>query len=636
MNSVPRVALVNPPWADIDRPSVALGLLKRVLRREGIPTDVYYLNIRLARMLGFIPYTALGRTYLFAEWLFSQHLFGEYGTGEVKTTSADVARDCLSFSSLGEDTIEKMFKSRDIDVDRISREVLPRFIEECMSEVPWEAYSVVGFTSVFSQQVASLLLAKKIKERYPQTSIVIGGSNVEGVMGEATLEAFDWIDYIVNGEGEPALPALVKNILSGNPYAKVPGVSFREGQSVVISRGSQPFHNMDESPIPDYVDYFRELKSCGFGHVGGLLLFESSRGCWWGEKAHCTFCGLNGGSMKYRTKSAQRVAAEVVTQSRRYNSLHFEAVDNIIDTGSFTTLLPELSSKNMDFQMFYEVKSSLNKDQVMALKSAGVGKVQPGIESLNTEVLKLMRKGVTAIQNIQLLKFCRELGIGVEWNLLYGFPGEKREHYEQILESIPFITHLHPPSGPSRIVLQRFSPNFFDAERLGIRNVRPAKAYSQIYPEGRADLGRLAFYFDHTLDDSQEDPSAYIKPVNRAAKRWARSYLEGGASLKYRRGPGFVEIVDTRTLGFEENGEGVRRTILKGVEAEMYLYCDSIRGLRDLQGHVSEKTSGRWTASRLQELLDRLIEGRLMFREKDRFLSLATAERPSPSNYPRG
>jgi len=51
---------------------------------------------------------------------------------------------------------------------------------------------------------------------------------------------------------------------------------------------------------------------------------------------------------------------------------------------------------------------------------------------------------------------------------------------------------------------------------------------------------------------------------------------------------------------------------------------------------VSEKTSGRWTASRLQELLDRLIEGRLMFREKDRFLSLATAERPSPSNYPRG
>jgi hypothetical protein len=53
-----------------------------------------------------------------------------------------------------------------------------------------------------------------------------------------------------------------------------------------------------------------------------------------------------------------------------------------------------------------------------------------------------MRKGVTAIQNIQLLKLGRENKTVVAWNILYGFPGEKEEHYEETLQTIPLITHL--------------------------------------------------------------------------------------------------------------------------------------------------------------------------------------------------
>jgi hypothetical protein len=37
-----RVALINMPWVAIDRPSIALGMLKRVLRREKIAADVFY------------------------------------------------------------------------------------------------------------------------------------------------------------------------------------------------------------------------------------------------------------------------------------------------------------------------------------------------------------------------------------------------------------------------------------------------------------------------------------------------------------------------------------------------------------------------------------------------------------------
>ena len=43
----------------------------------------------------------------------------------------------------------------------------------------------------------------------------------------------------------------------------------------------------------DYDDFLASLRSkCP--DTEPELLFETSRGCWWGERLHCTFCGLNG------------------------------------------------------------------------------------------------------------------------------------------------------------------------------------------------------------------------------------------------------------------------------------------------------------------------------------------------------
>ena len=56
--------------------------------------------------------------------------------------------------------------------------------------------------------------------------------------------------------------------------------------------------------------------------------------------------------------------------------------------------------------------------------------VQPGIESLATPTLKLMRKGTTAFNNIRFLADCAVEGVKPVWNLLVGFPGELAETYE--------------------------------------------------------------------------------------------------------------------------------------------------------------------------------------------------------------
>jgi magnesium-protoporphyrin IX monomethyl ester (oxidative) cyclase len=101
--------------------------------------------------------------------------------------------------------------------------------------------------------------------------------------------------------------------------------------------------DVDRVPVPDYDDYFAALSETPL-HTGifPALLVETSRGCWWGEKHHCTFCGLNGDEMAYRPKSVGRVLEELDLLARRYATHRFLVVDNILHRQHLKTLIPAL------------------------------------------------------------------------------------------------------------------------------------------------------------------------------------------------------------------------------------------------------------------------------------------------------
>jgi hypothetical protein len=124
-----------------------------------------------------------------------------------------------------------------------------------------------------------------------------------------------------------------------------------------------------------------------------LLLPETARGCWWGEKHHCTFCGLNGATMAFRKKSPDRVLSELVELSGKHRLLRFQTVDNIIAMSYFRDVLPRIGE--LDLVLSH-------------LKESGVG-VDIGIATVQ-EVAKVHR-----IQS--------ELDVGIEefvalWSLL--------------------------------------------------------------------------------------------------------------------------------------------------------------------------------------------------------------------------
>jgi hypothetical protein len=110
----------------------------------------------------------------------------------------------------------------------------------------------------------------------------------------------------------------------------------------------------------------------------------------------------------------------------------------------FNDFVPELAARERGLELFYEVKANLRKEHIFLLSDAGITSIQPGIESFSTPVLQLMKKDVTGLQNIQLLQWCKEIGVEPGWNMLWGFPGEPPPEYARMADLIPSISHLPP------------------------------------------------------------------------------------------------------------------------------------------------------------------------------------------------
>jgi ribosomal peptide maturation radical SAM protein 1 len=415
----PSVLLIAMPWHYVSTPSIQVGTLQAVLEDAGIHTRTATLALAFVEhcvvataswpveaRIGLADYDAVatGQSGVgLGDWIFAVPPFRD-PTPEADAGYLEVLRD----AGLPEPLIGKALAMRGL---------VPAFLEAAAADVLATGARVIGFTSTFNQNVPSLALARRLKERDPSLAVVFGGANCEGSMGAALHRQFPWVDVVVRGEAEAVLPGLVRDLLAGGPVRPRPGLCYREdGRSVAVPARGAGAVRMDDVPLPRFDEYFERLAATSFAEELTAyveLVYESARGCWWGAKSHCTFCGLNGESMAFRSKSPERVVEELTTLARRHGRLDFQVVDNILDLRYFQEVLPRLRDAGHNLRLFYEVKANLTRAQVRLLRAAGVGRIQPGLESLSSPILKSMRKGVTAFQNVRLLKWCAEYGVQV-------------------------------------------------------------------------------------------------------------------------------------------------------------------------------------------------------------------------------
>jgi ribosomal peptide maturation radical SAM protein 1 len=487
-----KIALVVMPLAAADRPSLAVGLMQASLKARGFECHAKYFNVLLWKMLGDETYSGLAQrasmTSLGGEWAFSQAYWGtRFSNWE------SYSREVLEHPVWGAGSEERE------SIHRL-KELAPSFLRLAFECCDWGQYDLVGFTSTFEQTMPSLCLARMIRERYPRVKLVMGGANFEGGMGRPYLEHFDFLDYVSTGEADDSFPRLCENLRDGRREVP-PGFLYREGGELLESpreRGMAPTA-LDALPTPDFEDFFRVVRASTPGGQSPVswLPVEASRGCWWGERSHCTFCGLNGETMTFRKKSWRRVADESEELVRRHGVGSLQFSDNILAMSYFQELLPYWAKQPEGPRKFFEIKSNLKRHQVGLLRAAKITTVQAGVESLLDGTLKLMRKGVTGAQNVALLRWCTEVGIRPWWNLLYGFPGEDLAGYAELRELMEKLVHLAPPVASAPIRMDRFSPNFMRWREHGFTRMEPMPAYRHVFPFPEDTLRELAYFFQY-------------------------------------------------------------------------------------------------------------------------------------------
>ena len=610
------VILVSMPYAAVERPSIALGLLSAELRGAGIEVESRYACLDFAARIGLRAYDAVlnSKTSLFiGEWSFAASAFPELG-GEPPTRRRNAA---VPAADAAASRRREYFDACAAEIKlrapkrflRSLRKEAQRFVEELADEIVAKKPRIVGCTSTFQQHTASIALLRAIRERDPEIITMIGGTNCEGAMGMAARRSFPWLDYVVSGEADELIVPFVRSLLERGRDAVVPlGVI---DHATAQKRDEPPrasVWSVDAIPTPDYDDYFTALERSSLREfILPALVVETSRGCWWGAKSHCTFCGLNGGNMSYRAKSPARAVEEFHRLAARYGVRRFTVVDNIMDMQYHQHVLPRLAGHGYD--IFYETKANLRRHHMQGFSDAGVRSIQPGMESFHDDILRLLAKGNKAWMNVQLLKWAGELGMEISWVFLIDVPQQRDEWYFEMLSWLPMISHLSPPVYATPIQFIRFSPYHRDAARYGFDLV-PEPAYAHLYPLDEEEMQQLAYYF------VERESTREAGLGQRLLVAWLGIWRDSERpKLEMRVDGDTIEILDTRSCRTAEHHR------LEGLAARVYLACDEATERRSFQD--------------ADDVIASLIENRLLLDFNGKLLALAVdVTRPRNEEVP--
>lgn len=643
------VCLVQMPYGSIEQPHLGLSILKAALGKADIAATVYYANFMWAEDIGVHAYKYIHnkeRYYnLLGEWTFAEAAFPEFTPNH-----------------------EDYFQHIQFSLQRLEQYLKPLNYQQNVRELVWELRQkakifvnqlaqqiielqpcIVGCSSMHQQHCASLALLKQIKQLNPNIVTVMGGANCETSMGIVTHKQCHWIDFIVSGEADNIFPPLCQDILLNGPDLSVEalpkgilGPVHRQNNG----KGYKPFENglfrakvdnLNDIPIPDYEDYFTLLQHSAIGDmVIPALPIETSRGCWWGEVNQCIFCGISGEERGFRSKAPDRVIQEFAHLSEQYHIKSFMVVDRILDMHYFKNVIPTLVEQNQHYNILYETKANLKREQVHKLAKAGIKWIQPGIETLDNTLLNILDKGTTVHQNVQLMKWAREAGLFNYWFLLYDIPGETDDIYLKMVEWLPKISHLQPPAYMNMFDYHRYSPVYKQPAQFGLK-ISPDRSYSYIYPWDKQTLAYFAYYFSETtkqrypidIHDTVEIQRPGLRALRDHLRTWQHEWDMESVADAHAKNP-----VAPATLTMIDDGEQIDITdtracaiqsqfYLKGLSRQIYHICEQAHKAEAILTELHATSQSNCTQARLESTLQELCESGLLLNFKGYFLSLA-------------
>lgn len=603
-----KVALLSAPWPIYKRPSIQLGALKAYLQQVALDltVDAFHLYLQIAATIGYRDYAAVSEKTWLAEPVYAALLYPEMANAARVVFQKETRRN----STAANIDFKKLVKKVGAETDR--------FIDG----INWNDYLAAGFTVSLCQLTSTLYVTREIKRRFPGIRIVLGGSSVAGESGRGLAAVFHWIDFTVPGEGEKPLAGLVESIRTGDfPCGgDRPAMHSTGGLAPTASRKFDQLESLETLPVPDYDDYFRLLKSFSpEKRFFPVLPAEISRGCWWQKTLKnggqgCAFCNLNTQWTGYRAKKTPQVIFELETLRRRYQLLSFAFMDNALPVKRSREIFESISATGSDFSFFGEIRASTDLETLTAMRQAGLDTVQVGIESLSSRMLQKLNKGTTAIENVEIMKHCEEIGIENRSNLIVRFPGSDANDVARTLRAIEYV-QIFRPLKPVRFWLGLGSPVCNDLAAFDIKTHCNHPHYAALFPP---EICREVPFVIRGYRGDLVKQKKLWGPVMRRIKTWEASYSQlmsarpGEPVLSYQDGGNFILIRQRRTGGSPISHR------LTGSSREVYIFCRHHRAFKS----IAEKFPG-FSQKQIQGFLGEMVVKKLMFEDDGRYLSLA-------------
>lgn len=438
MNTESRYVILNWGLPAIPSfPSPAMSILKSQLAKYGYEVKVVYWNFHLKPVI--CHYWGNDKEE------YTDHLV--YYLSPIYAYLAIEYSDEESVTMLYEEwkRINKSDIERDVFIAHILENItlFKTIIKNTIANYHYENCLFTGFYQKLFQIYGSDIIAREIKQLYPDTICCLGGIDTKAE-AMSSLDNFPVFDHALWGEGEMTLLAYIKYLKGKSDRSHIGNFVWRESNRLITSSINRDYLNLNETPLPDYSDYF-EQKTIEDAKI--RLPIEGSRGCHW---AKCKFCFHNEG-VRYRRKAPKNIADEIRQQIEKYGIYQISFLDN--DTIgknliSFNELLNELIAIKKDHPQFYISRAEIvtryiNADIVLKMVEAGFKDVQIGYESLSDSLLTAICKCNSFSTNFLFIKWALTYGIKIRGaNLIMNLLEENDDNLSESLGNLDFLRFM--------------------------------------------------------------------------------------------------------------------------------------------------------------------------------------------------
>ncbi len=336
-------------------------------------------------------------------------------------------------------------------------------LKDILEEIENHQVQIVGLSSFVANHGNGMRIAKHIKEKYPNITIVMGGPHAS-FLAEEILKEGD-VDFVSMFEGEITFTEIVDAVINKKPTNNIQGISYLNDGEFVQTEARPLIENLDDIDIPAW-DLF---KLDAYTQPGVII---TGRGC----PYKCIFCAASVISgARYRKRSTKNVVDEIEYLNKKYSLNSFFFADDTFsaDEEHCVDICREIRRRKLKIRWEAEVRANTVNDSVASeMVKSGCKHVQIGAESGDNRILKTIGKNITTDMIEKAVKTYLKHGSTVVCSFILGNHEDTEETMNKTINFAVKIKKINPRFSSCKFSLLTPLPGtlvYTKRDKLGIK-----------------------------------------------------------------------------------------------------------------------------------------------------------------------